>query len=45
MFDTAVQMNINILAVMTKNETAIEQVYNVVLNDLTNINQLYKMIY
>lgn len=40
--DNAVQANI--LAAMTKNNGATNQVYNVALNDRTSLNQLYKMI-
>lgn len=40
--DNVVQMNI--LSAMTTNEEAINQVYNVALNDRTDLNQLYQMI-
>jgi len=40
--DNAVQMNI--ISAMTENEEAIDQVYNVALNDQTSLNQLYQMI-
>ena len=40
--DNTVQMNL--LAAMTDNEAATDQVYNVALNDRTSLNQLYKMI-
>lgn len=40
--DNAVQMNI--LAATTDNNEAINQVYNVALNDRTNLNKLYEMI-
>ncbi len=40
--DNTVQ--INLLAAMTNNEAAIDQIYNVALNDRTSLNQLYKMI-
>ena len=40
--DNAVQ--INLLAAMTENELATNQVYNVALNDRTSLNKLYKMI-
>lgn len=40
--DNAVQMNL--LAAMTDNDEATDQVYNVALNDRTSLNQLYQMI-
>jgi UDP-N-acetylglucosamine 4-epimerase len=40
--DNTVQMNL--LAAMTENEAATDQVYNVALNDRTSLNQLYQMI-
>lgn len=40
--DNAVQMNL--LAAMTDSEEAIDQVYNVALNQRTSLNQLYQMI-
>ena len=40
--DNTVQMNL--LAAMTENDEATDQVYNVALNDRTSLNQLYKMI-
>jgi len=40
--DNAVQANI--LAAMTENSEATNQVYNVALNDRTSLNQLYRMI-
>ena len=40
--DNAVQ--INLLAAMTNNDEATNQVYNVALNDRTTLNELYKMI-
>ena len=40
--DNAVQMNI--LAAMTENEDAVNQVYNVALNDRTSLNNLYSLI-
>ena len=40
--DNAVQSNI--LAAMTENNEAIDQVYNVALNDRTSLNELHKMI-
>lgn len=40
--DNTVQMTI--LAAMTEYESAIDQVYNVALNDRTNLNQLYHLI-
>lgn len=40
--DNAVQMNI--LAALTNNDKAVDQVYNVALNDRTSLNQLYQMI-
>lgn len=40
--DNTVQ--INILAATTENVEAVDQVYNVALNDRTSLNQLYKMI-
>ena len=40
--DNAVQ--INILAAVTDNEEALNQVYNVALNDRTSLNELYRMI-
>ena len=40
--DNAVQMNI--LAAMTKDESATDQVYNVALSDRTSLNQLYQML-
>jgi UDP-N-acetylglucosamine/UDP-N-acetylgalactosamine 4-epimerase len=40
--DNAVQMNL--LAATTSNDKAIDQVFNVALNDRTNLNKLYQMI-
>ncbi len=40
--DNTVQMNL--LAAMTDNDNATDQVYNVALNDRTSLNQLYQMI-
>ena len=40
--DNAVQMNL--LAASTQNEEAINEVYNVALNDRTSLNELYQMI-
>ena len=40
--DNAVQANI--LAAMTENNEATDQVYNVALNDRTSLNELYRMI-
>ena len=40
--DNAVQANI--LAAMTENSEATDQVYNVALNDRTSLNELYRMI-
>jgi len=40
--ENTVQMNL--LAATTKNEQAVDQVYNVALNDRTSLNQLYQMI-
>lgn len=40
--DNTVQMNL--LAAMTGNDDATDQVYNVALNDRTSLNQLYQMI-
>lgn len=40
--DNTVQMNL--LAAMTDNDEAADQVYNVALNDRTSLNQLYRMI-
>ena len=40
--DNAVQTNI--LAAMTENRDATDQVYNVALNDRTSLNELYRMI-
>ena len=40
--DNTVQ--INLLAAMTDNDEATDQVYNVALNDRTSLNQLYQMI-
>jgi UDP-N-acetylglucosamine 4-epimerase len=40
--DNAVQANI--LAAITENSEAINQIYNVALNDRTSLNQLYRMI-
>lgn len=40
--DNTVQMNL--LAAMTDNDEAINQVYNVALNDRTSLNQLYHML-
>jgi len=37
-------VQINLLAATTENLDAVNQVYNVALNDRTNLNQLYKMI-
>ena len=40
--DNAVQMNL--LAAITDNDEATDQVYNVALNDRTSLNILYQMI-
>ena len=40
--DNTVQMNL--LAAMTENENSTNQVYNVAVNDQTDLNQLYQMI-
>jgi len=40
--DNTVQMNL--LAAMTENDEAADQVYNVALNDRTSLNQLHQMI-
>lgn len=40
--ENAIQMNL--LAATTKNKKAINEVYNVALNDRTSLNKLYKMI-
>lgn len=40
--DNAVQTNL--LAAMTENDSATDQVYNVALNDRTSLNELYQMI-
>ena len=40
--ENAVQANI--LAAMTTNQEAIDQVYNVALNQRTSLNELYKLI-
>ena len=40
--DNTVQMNL--LAAMTENEDATDQIYNVALNARTNLNELYEMI-
>ena len=40
--DNTIQMNL--LAAMTENERATNQVYNVALNDRTSLNELYKML-
>jgi len=37
-------LQMNILAAMTENDDATDQVYNVALNDRTSLNQLYRMI-
>jgi UDP-N-acetylglucosamine 4-epimerase len=37
-------VQINLLAALTKNQEAIDQIYNVALNEQTSLNQLYKMI-
>jgi UDP-N-acetylglucosamine 4-epimerase len=37
-------IQINILAAITENHKAVNQVYNVALNDRTSLNQLYEMI-
>ena len=34
----------NLLAATTSNDEAVDQVYNVALNDRTSLNQLYQMI-
>ena len=34
----------NLLAAMTENDEAVDQVYNVALNARTSLNQLYQMI-
>ena len=34
----------NLLAAITENEEAVDQIYNVALNDRTSLNQLYEMI-
>jgi UDP-N-acetylglucosamine 4-epimerase len=38
-------VQINLLAALTENLKAINQVYNVALNERTSLNQLYKLIY
>jgi UDP-N-acetylglucosamine 4-epimerase len=40
--DNTVQMNL--LAAMTEDDNSIDQVYNVAVNDQTDLNQLYQMI-
>ena len=40
--DNTIQMNL--LAAITENEEAVDQIYNVALNDRTSLNQLYEMI-
>ena len=40
--DNAIQMNL--LAATTRNEEALNEVYNVALNDRTSLNELYQMI-
>jgi UDP-N-acetylglucosamine 4-epimerase len=40
--DNTIQMNL--LAAMVENEDAVDQVYNVALNDQTSLNQLYELI-
>ena len=40
--DNAIQMNL--LAATTQNEEALNEVYNVALNDRTSLNELYQMI-
>ena len=40
--ENAIQMNL--LAATTKNKKAINEVYNVALNDRTSLNKLYQMI-
>lgn len=40
--DNAIQMNL--LAATTEDDEALDQVYNVALNDRTSLNQLYQMI-
>jgi UDP-N-acetylglucosamine 4-epimerase len=40
--DNTVQMNL--LSALTENEGAVDQVYNVALNDQTSLNDLYRMI-
>jgi UDP-N-acetylglucosamine/UDP-N-acetylgalactosamine 4-epimerase len=40
--DNTIQMNL--LAATTNNENAVDQVYNVALNDRINLNNLYQMI-
>jgi UDP-N-acetylglucosamine 4-epimerase len=40
--DNAVQ--INILAAMTEDDEAVDQIYNVALNDNTSLNELYRII-
>ena len=37
-------IQINLLAAMTNNDDATDQIYNVALNDRTSLNKLYKMI-
>ncbi len=37
-------MQMNLLAAMTNNDKAVDQVYNVAVNDRTSLNQLYQMI-
>ena len=37
-------IQINLLAATTDNDDATDQIYNVALNDRTNLNELYKMI-
>jgi UDP-N-acetylglucosamine 4-epimerase len=38
-------VQVNLLAALTENPKAINQVYNVALNERTSLNQLYKLIY
>jgi len=40
--DNAIQANL--LAALTDNDDAVDQVYNVALNDRTSLNELYEMI-
>jgi len=37
-------VQINLLAATTDNDEAVDQVYNVALNDRTSLNKLYQMI-